>query len=60
MERSEMRNLYFLSSSHYAQKFWIRSINDHHEKIVVSPDENMLPLKGGIKHVQAWNLFNII
>lgn len=30
----------------------LAAINDHYMKIVVSPDENTLPLKGGIKHVQ--------
>jgi uncharacterized protein len=36
------------------------AIGDHFEKIVVSLDDNTLPLKGGIKHVQAWNLREIL
>lgn len=36
------------------------AIGDHFEKMVVSLDDNTLPLKGGIKHVQAWNLREIL
>ena len=34
----------------------LETIDDSFEKIVVSLDEITLPLRGGIKHVQAWNL----
>ena len=36
------------------------AIGDHFEKMVVSLDDNTLPSKGGIKHVQAWNLREIL
>lgn len=36
------------------------AIGDHFEKMVVSLDDNTLPIKGGIKHVQAWNLREIL
>ena len=35
-------------------------INDNFEKVVVSLDEITLPLKGGIKHIQAWELENYL
>lgn len=35
----------------------LEAINDNFEKLVVSPDEIVLPLRGGIKHIQAWNLY---
>lgn len=34
----------------------LEAINDNFEKIVVSLDDITLPLRGGIKHIQAWNL----
>lgn len=34
----------------------LEAINDHYEKLVVSLDDMVLPSKGGIKHIQAWNL----
>lgn len=38
----------------------LESIGDNFEKIVVSLDDVTLPLKGGIKHLQAWNLKEIL
>jgi len=38
----------------------LEAIDDSFEKIVVSLDDITLPLKGGIKHVQAWKLFDTI
>jgi len=35
----------------------LEAIDDNFEKLVVSLDEIVLPLRGGIKHIQAWNLF---
>lgn len=35
-------------------------IADNYEKIVVSLDDIQLPLRNGIKHVQAWNLAEFI
>lgn len=34
----------------------LEAINDNYEKLVVSLDDMALPSKGGIKHIQAWNL----
>jgi predicted AAA+ superfamily ATPase len=34
----------------------MEAIGDNYEKLVVSLDEIILPLRGGIKHIQAWNL----
>ena len=36
----------------------LEAIGDNFEKIVVSLDDIALPLKGGIKHIRAWELFN--
>lgn len=38
----------------------LEAIADNFEKVVVSLDEITLPLRGGIKHVQAWNLNEIL
>lgn len=38
----------------------LEAIADNYEKIVVSLDELQLPTRLGIKHVQAWNLREII
>lgn len=37
----------------------LEAIDDNYEKVVVSLDEITLPLRGGIKHVQAWEIFRI-
>ena len=34
----------------------LEAINDNFEKIVVSLDDGALPLRGGIKHLMAWEL----
>lgn len=36
----------------------LEAISDNFEKLVVSLDEIVLPLRGGIKHIQAWNLYS--
>lgn len=36
----------------------LEAIGDNYEKVVVSLDEMALPLKGGIKHIRAWELFS--
>jgi uncharacterized protein len=36
------------------------AIHDNFEKVVVSVDESTLPLRNGIKHIQAWNLPEIL
>ena len=33
----------------------LESIRDNYEKLVVSLDDVVLPSKGGIRHIQAWN-----
>lgn len=38
----------------------LNAINDNYEKVVVSLDEGTLPLRDGIKHIQAWNLHEMI
>lgn len=38
----------------------LEAIDDHYEKVVVSLDDLTLPLRGGIKHVQAWKLSEIL
>lgn len=38
----------------------LEAIDDSFEKIVVSLDEITLPLRGGIRHVQAWNLYEVL
>lgn len=38
----------------------LEAIADNYEKIVVSLDDLSLPLRDGIKHIQAWNLSEII
>ena len=38
----------------------LEAIGDNFEKLVVSLDEIVLPLRGGIKHIQAWNLYEHI
>ena len=34
----------------------LEAINDHFKKFVVSLDDITLPVRNGIKHIQAWNL----
>lgn len=36
----------------------LEAIADNYEKIVVSLDDIALPLRAGIKHIRAWELFN--
>lgn len=38
----------------------LEAIGDHFEKLVVSLDEITLPSRGGIRHIQAWNLYSYI
>ncbi|WP_018336901.1 ATP-binding protein [Butyricimonas synergistica] len=37
-----------------------KGIDDNFEKIVVSLDDIVMPLRDGIKHVQAWNLYALL
>ena len=34
----------------------LEAIDDNFEKIVISLDEITLPLRGGIRHIRAWDL----
>lgn len=38
----------------------LSAIDDNFEKVVVSLDEITLPLREGIKHIQPWNLYEIL
>ena len=38
----------------------LEAINDHYEKWIVSLDNEQLPSKNGIRHIQAWNLTQIL
>lgn len=38
----------------------LEGIDDHYEKIVVSLDDFVLPSNKGIKHIQAWNLSELL
>jgi len=43
----------------YGRKYLVlEAIGDNFEKIVVSLDDIALPMKEGIKHIRAWELFN--
>ena len=35
-------------------------LTDHYEKYVVTLDEITLPSKNGVRHIQAWNIYNFI
>ena len=36
------------------------SLTDHYEKFVVTLDEITLPSKNGVRHIQAWDIYNYI
>jgi Predicted ATPase (AAA+ superfamily) len=38
----------------------LETIGDNYEKVVVSLDDMTLPLKGGIKHIRAWEMGSIL
>ncbi len=38
----------------------LETIGDNYEKVVVSLDDMTLPLKGGIKHIRAWEIGSIL
>ena len=38
----------------------LEAIRDHYPKVVVSADEHPLGSKGGIQHIQAWNIHEIL
>ena len=57
-----LQSAYMLSDEATVEREYssLEAIDDHFEKIVVSLDEITLPLRGGIKHVRAWNLNDIL
>jgi len=57
-----LQSTYMLSDETTIEREYssLEAINDNFEKIVVSLDEITTPLNGGIKHIQAWNLREII
>jgi len=38
----------------------LETIGDNYEKVVVSLDDMTLPLKGGIKHIRAWEMGSLL
>lgn len=38
----------------------LEAINDNYEKFIVSLDDEQLPSKDGIRHIQAWNIHQIL
>jgi uncharacterized protein len=53
-----LQSSYLLSDESTVEREYsaLEAIGDNFEKFVVSLDENSLPLRGGIKHIQAWDL----
>ncbi|MFA7140769.1 MAG: ATP-binding protein [Proteiniphilum sp.] len=57
-----IQSTYLLSDESTVEREYsaLESIGDNFEKIVVSLDDVTLPLRGGIRHLQAWNLKEIL
>ena len=57
-----IQSAYMLSDESTIEREYsaLESIGDNFEKIVVSLDDAILPLRGGIRHLQAWNLKEIL
>lgn len=53
-----LQSTYILSDEATIEREYssLEAIDDNFEKIVVSIDDLTMPLRGGIKHIQAWNL----
>ena len=53
-----LQSTYMLSDEATVEREYssLEAINDNFEKIVVSLDEITMPLRGGIRHIQAWKL----
>lgn len=53
-----LQSAYMLSDETTVEREYasLEAIDDNFEKIVVSMDELTMPLRGGIKHVQVWEL----
>ncbi|MCX6307942.1 MAG: ATP-binding protein [Bacteroidia bacterium] len=57
-----IQSCYLLADEETAKREYasLESINDNYEKYVVSLDDMLLPSNKGIKHIQAWNLEEVI
>lgn len=57
-----LQSTYMLSDELTTEREYsaLHAIDDNFEKVVVSLDEITLPLRGGIKHIPAWNLCDIL
>ena len=57
-----LQSTYMLSDESTVEREYtaLQAIDDNFEKVVVSLDEITLPLRGGIKHIQAWNLCDLL
>lgn len=57
-----IQSAYLLSDESIIEREYsaLEGIRDHYEKVVVSLDDFLFPLKKGIKHVQAWNLQTLL
>ncbi|MDR0574965.1 MAG: ATP-binding protein [Tannerella sp.] len=56
-----LQSVYMLADEATVEREYsaLEAIDDHFEKVVVSLDEITLPLREGIKHIQAWELKNL-
>lgn len=57
-----MQSTYLLSDKSTIEREYtpLEVIDDNYEKWVVSLDDVLLPSKDGIKHIQAWNLMELL
>ncbi|MDR1022465.1 MAG: ATP-binding protein [Prevotellaceae bacterium] len=57
-----LQSAYMLSDRATVEREYssLEAIGDSFEKVVVSLDEISMPLRGGIKHIQAWNLTDML
>ncbi|MDP3180281.1 MAG: ATP-binding protein [Bacteroidota bacterium] len=57
-----LQSTYMLSDESTVEREYsaLQAINDNFEKVVVSLDEITLPSRGGIKHIQVWNLCDLV
>lgn len=56
-----LQSAYMLSDEMTVEREYssLEAIHDSFEKVIVSADEITMPLRGGIKHIQAWKLHEI-
>lgn len=57
-----LQSTYMLSDESTVEREYsaLQAINDNFEKVVVSLDEITFPLREGIKHIQVWNLCDLL